>query len=216
MIHVSQISHSPSVGSVTLASSANTRWLDVRANVIVGKQLTDLGQIPWPVRVTDVDEHLPDLRAAEQMLLRGLEEGQERLLTADEESRDTVVEEALVTESVTVSIEGENTFGGHSSQVFRRTAVQSLSGDGQFPSSRHLFTKNPYHIHPPIRQILGQNGTLLIPIPVEELLFGYEPGWPDPSKPPLRNRTGSAATAGAPADGGQARWDRGCCPPESP
>ena len=103
--------------------------LDVRANVIVRKQLADFGQIPLPVRVTEVDEDLPDLRATEQMLLRGLEEGRERLPAADESSCETVVEEALVTESVAASVEGQDTLGGHSSQVFRRTSVQFFSGD---------------------------------------------------------------------------------------
>ena len=124
----------------------------MRPNSLIREQGAKLLSIAGAVCVPEIGQHLPDLGAAEQMLLRALEERRQRFLPPDEHAGEAVVEEALVAESVAAPVEGEYALRGQLVHVCRLESVQRFLGNRKLLCNRHLVTEGLHHLHPLIRR----------------------------------------------------------------
>ena len=153
--------------------------LQVRPDRLVRKQTTQFPDVPARVRVAQIRQHLPDLRAAEQMLLRFLEERRQRLRPPDEHAREAVVEETLVTESAATPGEDDHAFRRQPLHVRGREFIQPFPGNRKLLLGRHRIAQGGDDLHPLIRQwrdpFLDQP-PFFVPVLVEEVLRRPERG----------------------------------------
>ena len=93
----------------------------MRTNFLIRKYTFELLRIAVEIFFPQINEDLTYLGSAKEMLLGRLEQRRQRRLFVNEEAGEAVVEEALVTERIAVSIDNEN--------MLRDLLIQMIGGE---------------------------------------------------------------------------------------
>ena len=129
-----------------LREKREREFLEMETDTIVGEKLSELTRVARFMGSAKVGEHLADLGASKEVLLRASDKGDECSPFPDKAAGEAVVEEALVPEPAPSPVEDEDAFGGNGFKIGQREAVHHLLGDGKLLRSRHLVAERRHQL----------------------------------------------------------------------